>query len=546
MPRKRSAASKAKREAKVVENKDVAETQLGNHEIKENENRNNSENESSSSSEDEYGELVTEDIEKGINEVMRYLKTEPKKLLDTLIKFFKEPEELEYKSESKEKPMYLKDYHRMNLLNSMDKTKEDSEDKISTEPKSYVENERSNREDLISDIQKQFTYFEKDENDDDFLVKKVVEADDTVTEPIKIILPDPETNREEFLAQFLNRQAWIPRKGDEVIELDKIDNNDDKLFDDAVEQFENAYNFRYEDPNASEIVSYARNLASVRRSATSSRKRKREKKKEEKLKEEAEKAIALKKKKTSKINKVYDRLMKIKEAVGEHISEEHIKHVFGDLLLEDDFDSSLWDEKMNQIFDESFYNEENEKPQWGQDDEIMEDFYQEDSETSQTNVDSSKNIVPGLPGDNDDLSRDSSKASKREKKSDKRALREKAERIVESNVLKLVDEVEEERGRKNIDDIKFKYREVSPESFGLTTRDIFLADDKDLNKFAGVKKFAPYRPRELITKDRRKLSKKKRIEEWRKEAINSLDFPTGNEDDIWIAVEKPHSKKSEH
>ena len=66
----------------------------------------------------------------------------------------------------------------------------------------------------------------------------------------------------------------------------------------------------------------------------------------------------LKKKKTSKVNKVLDRLTKIKEAVGDQVSDETIERVFGDALLQDDFDDADWDSKMAEIFNEQYYNAE--------------------------------------------------------------------------------------------------------------------------------------------------------------------------------------------
>ena len=120
----------------------------------------------------------------------------------------------------------------------------------------------------------------------------------------------------------------------------------------------------------------------------------------------------------------------------------------------------------------------------------------------------------------------------------KKALKEKAQAIVEANTLKIRDEVEEERGRqraKEDGEVKFKYREVSPEAFGLTTRDILLADDKQLNNFIGIKKFAPYRAKELRMKDKRKYTKKKHLEEWKKETFRNIHIPEEAKDgEIWI------------
>jgi protein KRI1 len=39
----------------------------------------------------------------------------------------------------------------------------------------------------------------------------------------------------------------------------------------------------------------------------------------------------------------------------------------------------------------------------------------------------------------------------------------------------------------------FRYVPVAGTSYGLSTSEILLADDKDLNEFVGLKKFAPYR-----------------------------------------------------
>lgn len=140
---------------------------------------------------------------------------------------------------------------------------------------------------------------------------------------------------------------------------------------------------------------------------------------------------------------------------------------------------------------------------------------------------------------------------KKEAKKQLRNIREEAAKIVEANKLKILDEVEEERGRsKEKEEIKFKYREVSPETFGLSTREILLADDLDLNKFVSIKKFAPYRPKELALKDKRKFAKKKHLQQWRKDVFQSKEGPSRQpgeaENEIWIPqeVEERPRKKS--
>lgn len=502
---------------------------------------------SSSEEEDEYGDLITEKVEQGIEEVLNTIKTNPKKLLDPKVKFFDDYVAENETSESNDKPIYLKDYHRMNLLSG--DYKEDEENQYGTvdgeKPFSLIQKEEKDQ--LLSEIKNAFENdVDSDDEDDEFLTKK---TNETESQPQQTPLPDPEKNSEEFLKAFLDTQSWIPKKGDKVINLDKIDRDDDEDFENAVENFEHAYNFRYEDANAAEIVSYARNQATLRRSKTNSRKRQRDKKNEAKMIEKMETEEMLKKKKTVKVNQVMDRLSKIKEAVGDEVKDEVIAKVFGESLLDDDFDDADWDNKMAQVFDEQYYGAEIEKPEWDEDDEIMGDFKKggedEDYEVEEEQTEKMDQ--------NDPIEQDTTKKSKKDKLKDKKSakkekelLKQKAQEIVEASTLRLLDEVEEERGRsKDKEEVKFKYREVSPETYGLTTRDIILADDKQLNQYIGIKKFAPYRPKELRMKDKRKYAKKKNLQEWRKQTFNDKNGPEvrDSKHDIWIPYEDDQPKK---
>lgn len=551
MARKKSAAKRAREAAAKndTENNDVdvlvkksaADT------IKKDITSESEEDESTSSEEeDEYGELITERVEEGIEKVLQTIRNEPKKLLDPDVKFFDDSIETttSKQDKSKDKPIYLKDYHRMNLLAGGYKDEELDDNEYGTVDgeKPYTLKQKEEKDQLLSEIKKAFDNdvdADDDDDEDDFLKKKERKRE---VEDIPMALPDPKENSEEFLKAFLDNQSWIPKKGDKIINLDKIDREAEEDFEDAVENFEHAYNFRYEDANAAEIVSYARNQATLRRSNTNSRKRQREKKIESKIKEKEETEALLKKKKNAKVNQVMDRLAKVKEAVGDDVSDEVIQKVFGDSLLNDDFDDADWDNKMAQIFDEQYYQAEIEKPNWDEDDEIMADFMPSAKDDKSSEIQEIESEV--------DTSKKSKKDKLKDKKSlkkEKESLKEKAHEIVEANTSRLLDEIDEERGRSlGKSELKFKYREVSPETFGLSTREILLADDKQLNQFIGIKKFAPYRPRELRMKDKRKYTKKKHLQEWRKETFNNKNGPEVKEDskhDIWIEAENEPVKK---
>lgn len=560
MARKKSAAKKAKEAALRAESENASTEEVAKPQEfskKEDYQIESEDDESSSTSEeeDEYGELLTENVESSIQKVLSMLKSDPKKLLDPNAKFFDENDE-EVSKKSKDKPLYLKDYHRQALLLGDYKKDENEFDTVDGE-KPFVVTEREERNRLLDDIKNAFDG-EEAEDDDEFLKKK--EKSEAAESDPASELPDPTKNAEGFLSAFLDRKAWVPKVNDKVIDLDKIDNDDEQEFDDAVEDFERAYNFRYEDPNSAEIVSYARNQATVRRAKTNARKKERERKHAEKEKEKAEREKALQKKKTEKLNKVADRLKKIKDAVGDDVSNEAIEKVFGESLLNDDFDDADWDNKMAQVFDAQYYGAEITKQEWDEDDEIMGEFHAakaaDGGDAEYSDIVREDDEPETENGDVEAVGekKSSKKAKLKEKKEAKKQLRnirEEAAKIVEANKLKILDEVEEERGRsKEKEEIKFKYREVSPETFGLSTREILLADDLDLNKFVSIKKFAPYRPKELALKDKRKFAKKKHLQQWRKDVFQSKEGPSRQpgeaENEIWIPqeVEERPRKKS--
>ncbi|CDH12972.1 related to KRI1-KRRI-Interacting protein 1 [Zygosaccharomyces bailii ISA1307] len=515
MPRKKSAAKKAREAEKSEKPKDIQHEPASDEVSEEEEHK----SESSSEEEDEYGELITEDVEDGINKVLSALRNnDTTQLLNPEVKFFEDPERAAEKGndEERQKPVYLKDYHRMNILSGNALEEEDEDEKTVDGKQSYVSQQNEEKSQLLKEINDAFDGDQENQSgneEDDLLVKK--EKQRPVPE---LKLPDPDKNGEEFLKAFDENQAWIPRKGDKIgdgeVDEDEIE------FDNAVESFENAYNFRFEDPNSADIVSYARNQATLRRSDTSSRRRKRDETKLQKEAEKKEKERGIHKRKTEKVQKLTDVLEQLQKEYGREIDAKMVEKITN-TLMNSDFKDDQWDKVISELFDAEFYAAEG-KPSWDDDDEIMAEFNREKEQYSNSEGEIEKELEEETSG------KKARKEKQKEKKS-KRHLHEAVENAVEKNKLALIDEVEEERKprarTREEQDVKFRYREVSPESFGLSARDIFAADDVQLNKYIGLKKFAPYRPKELRMKDKRKASKPKRLREWRKETFNNEEGP---------------------
>lgn len=470
---------------------------------------------STSEEEDDHGDLINDQVNEDITNVLDLLKSNQlDKLLDKENEFFKE-EHFKIDKKVVDKPLYLKDYQRELLL----KQNEDQEKPFKT----YQEEQDDQKKEILDEINAEISDKNISDDEEDFLVKKEKKS---FVKSINDVLPSvkesdsDEERKDEFLEQFLSKQAWIPKtinergeivisnENDSMKDLEPVQ-DDDEDFDAAAEKFENAYNFRYEDPNSVEVVSYARKQATLRRDQLSTRQKKRlavkteQNKESNKIEQEVSKTVT----KVSKQMK--DIILAIEKEYGKKIEDKMVAEL-SDLLINGEFDMNDWDGLVNKLFNEDFYNEEVDQENL----DIQTEFEEEKEEA----VEQPKKL-----------------SKKKQKQLEKDLAKKNAAKLdniigstLESKKLSIIDNIKapEERGRtkKQDKDTAFKYREVSPNSFGLELREIFLAEDENLNEFMPIRNFTNYKKKEEIQRERKKMLKNgKRLKSWREKHPLNFD-----------------------
>jgi protein KRI1 len=434
--------------------------------------------------------------------------------------------------------MYLRDYHRKNLLDSKDIADEVNE----KAPVTYNEEQEALKRSVVSEINAAAANGAMDEDeasDDGFLVTKNRSERPKMSQRDALDIEQANRDPETFLSNFIASRAWVPSEQSQFQPFESDDEDEDR----RAEEFEEAYNFRFEDPaKANEkLTSHARDVASkhsVRRDEENARKKRRTAEKERKQaakKELAEEKARLRK---LRIEDVQEKLSKIKQAAG--LRAKDLQEEEWARFLEDSWDDAKWEEEMRRRFGEAYYSDEDieneeeqtepqgirkkqkiRKPRWDDDidiGDIVPDF--DDDEKPAFTLSDDETSLPegGMPQSRrDSKSKKTSKDNKKERQHDKKEA-QKERKIIEQ----LIDE------RLKIDTALlggsskkggFRYRETSPVSYGLSARDILLAPDSQLNEFVGLKKLATFRDPEKKRKDQKHLGKKGRLRKWRQETF---------------------------
>ncbi|OUM60558.1 hypothetical protein PIROE2DRAFT_63079 [Piromyces sp. E2] len=293
-------------------------------------------------------------------------------------KLWKEKQE----KQKAEKPMHLKDYHRKVLLGEIkDDENEEGEEK---KEKTYVEEQNDLKNDFINEANnidddmdsfftlKKKTKEEEAQEEEDyktFLLENMADADNpNALQEWKTYKDNPNVDKNEaFLMDYILNRGWIEKdKKKNPFSLDTEELSDDEEEVEKADRFESQYNFRFEEEGGTQLITHSRNIEDSMRRKNNSRKQKRENAKQRKLEEKKRREEELKRLKNLKKQEIINKLKQIQEITGN-------KSVgFDDVDLEGDFNPEEYDKKMEDVFNDEYYNDEdaNIKPEFADDIDI--------------------------------------------------------------------------------------------------------------------------------------------------------------------------------
>ncbi|KAE9379148.1 Krr1-domain-containing protein [Stipitochalara longipes BDJ] len=502
--------------------------------------------------EDDEGFLATEALDAEISATLQAIRSKDPRVYDEKVTFYAPIEVGDNEvaaPEKKDKPMYLSDYHRENLLQGHTGADEEEE----KAPRTFAEEQEHLKKSIVQEMHAAAEESpDEDDEDGGFLIPKskppfsVQGIHPSRASKVKVDLDaataekDPET----FLSNFMAARAWVPSDGARFQPLE----SDDEEEDERAEKFEAAYNLRFEDPKGSNemLKSYARDVVAaktVRREEASGRKKQRDTQREKREAERAEREEERARLRRLKIEEMEGKLQKIKKAAG--LRGKTLKDEEWTKFLDDGWDDEQWEAEMNKRFGDDYYAEQEassnnsdadsdvggskkkkvKKPKWDDDIDIK-DLIPEFEEEEESQKQPAFTLSDSEDDDEDENEKAPEKSKTNKDRQQERQAKKKAARLERKKIEDLVDsKMELDVPTKSKQPTKFRYRETSPTSFGLTTADILMAPDTSLNQFAGLKKMASFRDPDKKRKDKKHLGKKARLRQWRKETFGNENGP---------------------
>lgn len=514
------------------------------------------EDESTSESEDEDGEELTPELDADIRRTLRLIRRKDPAIYDPSIAFFEEKpgddseEEEAMRKPKKDAPLYYKDLVRRQVIAG----DVDSEEDEPAPVKTFQEEQDALRKEFLASVDKADGSDEEGDAEGDgegglFKIRSKnadeQESDDDADLPtskygskVKAAELDPDA----FLEHYVSTEGWKDKTAAVPHYEDIVNDDEDAEELEKAENFEHAYNFRFEEDGGGEIQTHSRRVEDSMRRVDDSRKRRREERKARKALERQKKEEELRRLKNLKQAELEAKLEKVAKLMGEKSSKKGAKSEKERLAaladdLDADFDPEEYDKRMQAIFDEEYYQEDEadageiEKPTWDEEEDKAlfaglpvdpDDEDNDDAEQMELDEEDEKEEDDELEeeaGDAEEEEDEEEGDSDKDAEQDEENIAEMSVEEMQRAKQKYLDELYGLDYEDLIGDIKcrFKYKQVHTNDFGLTVDEIMAADDKELKQLVSLKRLAPYVENEYEV-DRKKLKWfRKTVQEAREE-----------------------------
>lgn len=525
------------------------------------------ESESSSDDDDDFDELIgSSRTDKEFFDALIKVKKKDPCIKQKDVKLFESDHSSDEENNGREKghsndkmgknPMYLKDVMAKHLIEEGPDFGDKEEENVEKE-KGKLENKKSKKAIVhLNDVDKEGKKTYDDEQEelkrafleaaereslegregDFFVVKERAGEDKGESDNVEFEKKLDEYFGEEvdadenfkFLKSYFMNKMWIDKNGENLDvdeeELQRISEDDSEI------ERQEEYEYRFQENQGDRVLGHARKVEGSVRKKTNARKEQRKSKEERMAIAQKEREEELKHLKNLKKQEMQEKVKKIMKTAG--ILDDDIIPMSA-TEIEEEFDPEEYDKMMKKAFDEKYYNAEDADSDFGgddDDDDPMEkpDFEKEDE-------------LLGLPKDWDVCGSDDGFLAARE-----RALKQKMEdsgsddnvlEKEENNEEQVPEEGKRKRKRKTallekarqammdeyykldyedtIGDLKtrFKYAKTKPNRFGLSSSELLLLDEKELNQYVSLKKLAPYREEEWKLSKRARYELKKKTKE---------------------------------
>lgn len=504
---------------------------------------------SDSEEEDEDAELLTDEVEQGFLKALSLIKNNDPTIFKKETSFFSDAQLTQTKNSKpkKEKPLHIKDQIRNELLSKGAEAGLSSEDdadedhpkvRQSKEKLTYDEEQRQLRQSFL----KSFEDGSEDEGEGGLLVVRQKNDDEAADEeakyerwlqgqakldastasqlePLREFWTNPNLNEnDKFLRDYITKQLWKPRDASNYkVPLDPaVSDSEDEEAVEEQERFEKQFNFRFEEEEGTQIKAYPRAIETSLRRDESKRKEQREAKKLRKKEEKLRKKEEINRLKSLKKKEVLDRLKKIQEITGASIDG------LEKLDLEGEFKPEEFDQQMAEAFDDDYYEGEEEpvKPVFEHDDYIDDEEFDDDDEEGDEEGDGDQwdDAAAEHEAYDENFIMDADYApepeqeveNKKDKKKKKKSKSEQESEDLGEEAKETLDSFLEQSYALDFDDIaggmptRFRYRQVASNDFGLTAEELLFGEERQLRKWAPVRKIVKY-----LTPDEEKKEIKK-------------------------------------